>query len=230
MAAGAVVVDSGLTVQDSASTPLDAARVKIASGFAAGDVLSLSNYSGPLTASYNPTNGVLSLSGNGTTAQYQAALRAVAFTTTNTSISNRLVTFALGDAVAFNGHLYEFITNKAAWTSARTNALAQSVLGEGGYLATVASAEEDKFILSLMLEKNADAWLGGTDQETEGTWKWLDGPEAGSTFWMGTTTGTASGPYTPSWASGEPNNFNNEDYLVLLHGQPGRFGRGRELE
>ena len=111
LATGPALVDPDLTVQDSATNTISAARVKIATGLATGDVLSLSNYSGPLTASYNPTNGVLSLSGSGTAAQYQAALRTVAFNTTNSSTSNRLLTFALGDAVAFNGHLYRFVTN-----------------------------------------------------------------------------------------------------------------------
>jgi hypothetical protein len=40
-------------------------------------------------------------------------------------------------------------------------------------LATVTSAAEDAFLATLA----PIGWLGGTDQDSEGTWIWADGPE-----------------------------------------------------
>jgi len=43
----------------------------------------------------------------------------------------------------------------------------------GGYLACIETSEEDQFILRLC--QGNDAWLGGTDEENEGDWRWLTG-------------------------------------------------------
>ena len=211
-------VDGSLTVTDGQTNTLTAATIMITEGFSTGDTLGLAtSYSGSITASYNSARGILRLSGTGSAAAWQEALRAVTFSTTNGSASTRVITTAMGTAAGHNGHAYEFVTNKVSWTAARTNALARVNFGEGGYLVTVTSAAEDAVLTRLLLEKGADGWLGGSDVATEGTWKWADGPDRNATFWTGTTTGTASGPYTPPWASGEPNNFNNEDYLVKYY-------------
>ncbi|NDC00804.1 MAG: hypothetical protein EBZ83_05230, partial [Verrucomicrobia bacterium] len=165
----------------------------------------------------NSARGILRLSGTGNAAAWQTALRAVTFSTTNGSASTRVITTAMGTAAGHNGHAYEFVTNKVSWNTARTNALARVNFGEGGYLATVTSAEEDGVLTRLLLEKGADGWLGGSDQESEGAWKWADGPDRNTRLWTGTSTGSASGSYTPPWALGEPNNFNNEDYLMKYY-------------
>jgi hypothetical protein len=210
-----VPVDSALTLTDNQTNTLTAATVMITEGFSTGDTLALSSsYGGTITASYNSARGILRLSGTGNVADWQAALRAVTFATTNTASASRVITTAMGTAAAHNGHAYEFITNKVSWTSARSNALARANFGEGGYLATANTTAEDAVLTRLLLEKGADGWMGGYDAVTEGTWKWADGPDRNTTFWTGTSTGSAPGSFTPSWASGEPNNFNNEDYLV----------------
>ena len=116
----AVAVDSALTIVDQTSGTNTAAKVQISSGFQEGDTLALpsgSGYAG-ITGSYNATNGILTLSGSGNAAAYQAAIRAVTFSTTNTSTSARTIGITLGNAVAYNGHFYEVVTNSVTWPTA----------------------------------------------------------------------------------------------------------------
>ncbi|MES2389256.1 MAG: lectin-like protein, partial [Bacteroidota bacterium] len=104
-----------------------------------------------------------------------------------------------GSAQIYNGHTY-YISNisKPTWYEAK--AYCESL---GGHLAVAAQNDENSAI-TLMLS-DFGYWLGGTDHETEGTWKWITGE-----------------PYTSShWASSQPDDYpynNNEggqDYMVL---------------
>jgi hypothetical protein len=102
---------------------------------------------------------------------------------------------------AGTGHYYEHIAGSTNATNARAAALAMSHLGQGGYLATITSAAENAFLATLA----SDGWIGGSDAAAEGTWRWLDGPEAGVIFWTGGPGG--SSPNYASWNTPfEPNN------------------------
>jgi|GEM_PF-1093690 len=107
-------------------------------------------------------------------------------------------------------HIYEVIDHGSNITggTARTAALARSLNGVTGYLANITSSDENNFISARLSQ---DGWFGASDAGLEGTWKWLDGPEAGTTFWIGTWTGSAqNGSYT-NWAGDEPNQSGDED-------------------
>ncbi len=98
-----------------------------------------------------------------------------------------------------NDNWYELIIvpGGMAWTAAFVAATSSTFMGSSGYLATITSQGEQDFLNSLN-PGNVNAWLGGTDLNTEGTWEWATG-EAFS--------------YT-NWAPGEPNDFGgNEDYV-----------------
>lgn len=109
-----------------------------------------------------------------------------------------------------NDHWYEVIWAHATITWQDAKAAANSTLhnGIGGYLATITSAGEQTFLNGV---NNAfsnsspyhhgeyvAAWLGGTDEVSEGNWVWADTGEAFT--------------YT-NWADHEPNNDGNQDYI-----------------
>lgn len=55
---------------------------------------------------------------------------------------------------------------------------------QGGHLATVSSAEEDAFILSLLKREGVDlAYIGASDAKKEGTWLWTDGRRVAYSNW-----------------------------------------------
>jgi VCBS repeat-containing protein len=74
----AVTVDPGLTVADADDATLESARVSIAAAFEPGDELQFVDQSG-INGAYDAGTGALTLTGTATLAQYQAALRSVAY-------------------------------------------------------------------------------------------------------------------------------------------------------
>jgi hypothetical protein len=99
--AGAVTVDSGLTVSDANDATLTGAVVAIVGYVAGQDVLSYAGGSG-ITATWDGNAGALTLSGVATVAQYQAALRSVTYVNVseNPDTSARAVRFLVNDGQA----------------------------------------------------------------------------------------------------------------------------------
>ena len=117
-----------------------------------------------------------------------------------------------------NGHYYEFVsTSGITWDQAKIAAEAKTLYGLNGYLVTITSATENALMVSMA---GGNGWIGASDATSEGIWKWVTGPEAGTQFWTGdTSAGTSvtsnsgsvyNGQYA-NWASGEPNNSGDED-------------------
>ena len=96
-----------------------------------------------------------------------------------------------------NGHYYQYIAGNISWAGAQMAAAEKSLFGLNGYLVTVTSAEENDFIKPKL---GGNGWMGASDVASEGTWKWMSGPEAGTTLGYS------------GWSDGEPNNSVNEDY------------------
>jgi VCBS repeat-containing protein len=206
------IVDSGLTLTDADGPNLTGGTVAIASGFVADqDALSFVSGYG-ITGSYDSARGILTLSGSATAAQYQEVLRSVTYVNSSDapSSANRTITFSAAGGHIFynpaNGRYYEFVSDPynpsdISWHDAREAAGARSLFGLQGYLATITSAEENAFVASKL---PGQVWLGGSDAAAEAQWRWVTGPE-------GANGGTPFAFFI--WASNEPNNVGDEDYL-----------------
>jgi hypothetical protein len=96
----ATPVDAALTVTDNDDDDLESAKVSIGTGFdSSEDVLAFSDQNG-IAGAYNATTGVLTLTGTATKAEYQAALRSVAYRNddqVSPSTATRTISFQSND-------------------------------------------------------------------------------------------------------------------------------------
>lgn len=95
--------------------------------------------------------------------------------------------------VTYSGHNYDVVTGD--WYTAEANAVAL-----GGHLVTFNDAAEE--IWAKATFGNANFWIGINDIAVEGSWVWTSGEPV---------------TYT-NWSGGEPNNYGNEDWVVMNWG------------
>ncbi|HWB14208.1 MAG TPA: family 16 glycoside hydrolase [Pirellulales bacterium] len=105
------------------------------------------------------------------------------------------------DATEFQGHAYKFFADVVTWHQAKARCEEM-----GGHLPIVTSTEEHVFIAELAKTGipqvvNEGVWLGATDEQKEGDWRWIDGTAMDFDVW---------GP-------GQPNNKEDSEHYVLLY-------------
>nr|WP_321357917.1 MBG domain-containing protein [uncultured Draconibacterium sp.] len=167
-----------------------------------------------ITGSFDKSTGVLTLSGNASPAEYQAAVRSITYKNDApgaASYDQRTMTISLvnADYLESTGHFYEYVNTAVKWNEANTVATGVSYYGLQGYLVTISSAEENSFILDKI---SAVSWLGASDADTETTWEWVTGPENGTHF---STGSTPNGDNYTNWRATQPNNQDGQDYMTI---------------
>ena len=95
-----------------------------------------------------------------------------------------------------NGHYYMRGRDPMSWHAAQ-----RWCEDQGGHLASITSAEENQFIYKHFAREQV-CWLGGTDREKEGSWKWDDGEPL----------------EYQNWFRAEPSGADGEDYMAMGNG------------
>ena len=125
------------------------------------------------------------------------------------------------DLVVFEGHAYEFVDTPMAWNDALSFAE-----NKGGTLVQINSFQENTFLTDFLLKTTTSrinwpfravglySWLGGSDQDLEGVWKWSDG----------TDVSVSAQTSRPMWGNGpgfgvgqtEPDNYFGAQHCLAL--------------
>lgn len=205
----------------------DAIYIQISSGYINGqDQLTLVNPTAHpnIKTSWDATAGKLKLHNPAGIkilyTDFVAAIKDVEFSnssSTPSGIRNFSITIGQANYLPLTDHYYQFIPSLAiTWTDAKIAAENSNYYGLKGYLATILSAEEAQISSE---QASGAGWIGGSDADMEGTWKWVTGPEAGTIM-----------TYT-KWNTGEPNQYlgRPENYAHITASGVGITGSWNDL-
>ncbi len=110
----------------------------------------------------------------------------------------------------YNGSQYLVIETATVWSKAQ--AYAESL---GGNLVTINDAAEEKWLQDTFGTSEM-FWIGLSDAETEGTWKWASGEVSD---WV---KGAANDGIYTNWSPGQPDDYNGfQDYAVMNYTMSG---------
>ncbi|MEM6721546.1 MAG: T9SS type B sorting domain-containing protein [Bacteroidota bacterium] len=226
-----VAFNVSITDPDPEDTTLPVAYIQISEGYSEGeDQLILTGTHPNINGFFTPALGRLALVGPATFAEFEAAIEAVVFETTQTVFTeDKIFSINLGDAnyLPSTGHYYFYVQNTGiTWTEARDAAEAQDYFGLQGYLATLTTQEETELAGS---QSQGTGWIGASDSAQEGTWRWVTGPEEGTVFWIGGVGGVPQNDLYTFWNTGEPNNLGPEHYAHITDPNVGILGSWNDL-
>ncbi|NRB83511.1 MAG: T9SS type B sorting domain-containing protein [Winogradskyella sp.] len=211
---------------------LDAVFVQIATGYTLGDdVLVLSGSHPNISASWSIGEGLLTLTGPASFTEFELAISAVRFQTTGSNFTqDKFFAINLGQAnfLPATGHYYFYVEDVGiTWQQAKDAAQEQTFFGLQGYLATITTEEEVQLTGE---QAQGTGWIGASDQDSEGVWRWETGPEAGQVFWNGAVNGSSPNGMFAFWNNGEPNNCcGGENYAHVTDPDIGILGSWNDL-
>lgn len=105
----------------------------------------------------------------------------------------------------FNGHSFKlFHSDNISWHDAKSYCE-----NMGGHLATFTSKDKNDFLANLANGNNI--WLGGSDEVSEGNWRWITGEDWSYSNW----------DYGQGYQ--EPNDANHTDNYAYMYGANGRW-------
>ncbi|MCG9972815.1 T9SS type B sorting domain-containing protein [Christiangramia crocea] len=232
-----IPIVTSFSIQNPSSSPINAVFIQISEGYdAQHDRLYLTGNHQNISSNWNQTTAKLQLNiSPGTTLeQITEAVSNIYFESTNNSFrGERVFSITTGQAnyLASTGHYYEYVSDLGiSWEDAKIAAAQRTYNGLQGYLATLVSAEEAQ-----LSGEQADGagWIGGTDKNAEGVWKWVTGPEGlngGLVFWYGGSSGYS--PNYANWNINQPDNAHGgpgEDYLHITDPSVGNRGAWNDL-
>jgi hypothetical protein len=105
------------------------------------------------------------------------------------------------------GHAYQYVAApRISWAAAKAAARKRAWHGSKGYLATIDSEAEYRFIIDHVFAHGYSdvTYLGGR-QTAPGQWRWVTGPDAkadggkGKLFWLGDDQGAAVNGQYANW-------------------------------
>ena len=129
----------------------------------------------------------------------KVSLRASAALVVAAAVSPTVVADSASVENPENGHLYQRFDRSMGWHDAQGNCEAV-----GGHLVTITSQQENEFVFDTFVNAPDHAgifvWIGATDEQIEGDWRWVTGEPWGF----------------EAWYPGEPNNTANlEDHAEM---------------
>jgi len=120
-----------------------------------------------------------------------------------------------GSIVGPDQRCFQLVSAASSWANARTRCQSN---GAGWDLTTIHGETRNAWLTS-MLDPLTDAWVGASDTQSEGEWRWLGDS---TPFWNGAgDTGSAAGNAYENWTDGttpEPNGGATSDCLRLRAG------------
>lgn len=116
---------------------------------------------------------------------------------------------SLCNQASYGGHDYLLCQEPRSWAAANGGCLAI-----GMRLIRIDDDAENQWLnanANVPSGANGEVWLGATDEEVEGEWRWTDG----DLFWLGDRAGSAQNALFSLWYFREPNNVDIENCAVL---------------